>query len=244
MNQFMNVVALCVVLLGVAFLTSGCGALEKARLIYEQRADEAEKAYDAWMKAIDEAKEAERDWNDFKIEWERIEGRAAAAEAALRLAKESGDPDAIAKATKDAEDAADELKTLQAKGALLAKSIGDAAKYVDTAEDTYKASEDLLKAAKTDFENAKSADDYVGTVLGWLGLGLSTILGGGSVAGAVGTIRNKNRAKAVEGAAAKTAMNAKNSFGGDPEAWKAFLEAQEEAMTDKERAAFRKARGG
>lgn len=228
-----------------AFFVSGCPALEKAQAIYEARAQQADDAYNAWTKAIDELGKAKEQFDDFKGEWNALDNRITNAEAKLKAAQDTGDPDIIKAAQAEAERARNDLIALQDRGKLVIDNLKNASEYADTAEQTYKATENIVKAAKKDFEDAKSASDYLGTILGWVKtLGL-TILTGGAGAGAAGalTARKKNgQIAAVEeerdtlgSALATTFSNAKKTLSNEDLA--RLKKAQADAMSEAEKMA-------
>lgn len=84
--------------------------------------------------------------------------------------------------------------------------------------------EDLFQSAVQDFKDAKSTSDYLGTILGWLGMGVTAVLGGGGTVGAL-----IGRARAREAVAGTTAALEKVKAAPRPEdAWpsaKADLQA-------------------
>lgn len=77
------------------------------------------------------------------------------------------------------------------------------AKY-ESAKNAAKSAESLFNAAVQDFKDAKSASDYVGTVLGWLSMGLNAVLGTGAAGALVGRARAREAVKGVTGALEKT----------------------------------------
>lgn len=104
--------------------------------------------------------------------------------------------------------AADELKDIVAKyeaavasgetskAQALAEAMSKAAAKYESAKEVAQASKGLYEAAVTDFKNAKSSSDYVGTILGWVVGGLGSLFGGGALFG---------RAKAREALTGTTA---------------------------------------
>lgn len=173
--KILLLVALCV----CTFALTGCAAIERAQQIYETRAGQADEAYKAWSNAIDKLEEAEGDVRDFQRQWDKLNDRVKDAEADLAAAVASGDLDAIKAAGDKIDDSKNELKLLKDKGDLVLGAIKTAKGHADEAKKAYDASEDLVKTAAQDLEAAKSSSDYIGTILGWLGLGITTVLTGG-----------------------------------------------------------------
>lgn len=247
MKKLFSIGALVCVLLFAGGMLGGCVALEKAREVYQARAEEADRAYKAWDDAIKELEKAEAIFVEFKTEWTALDRRVEEAEAALKAAEASGDPDAVAKAKEDAARARNELITLQDRGKLVLDKVTDAAQSAKVAEEAYNASEQLFKAAKEDLDKAESADDYLGTIFGWLGLGITSLLTGGAATGVV-TAKVKNRRIArTEGerdqlgsVVAKTFSNAKKTLSNDD--LERFKEAQANAMSEAEKMAAKLAR--
>lgn len=76
---------------------------------------------------------------------------------------------------------------------LLAQAV--AGKYEATKE-AAESAQGLFNSAVQDFKDAKSASDYVGTVLGWLSIGLNAVLGTGATGLA---LASKRKGEALEG---------------------------------------------
>lgn len=79
---------------------------------------------------------------------------------------------------------------------MLKNLIVAATQKKEVAEAAYKSSIDIYKAAVSDFKDAKGASDYLGTIFGWLSVGLSALGIGGGV---VQTIRVGRRNVALGG---------------------------------------------
>lgn len=77
------------------------------------------------------------------------------------------------------------------------------AKY-DATRRAAESAEDLFQSAVDDFKEAKSAEDYVGTVLGWLSLGLNAVLGTGAAGAFAGRARAREALKGTTAALEKT----------------------------------------
>lgn len=222
MKTVLSIALVCLLACG-GMMLGGCAlfgpSVEKATEIYKAREAEVAEAVTAWKAAADRVNALDARWTKFQADWK-------AAEAA-------GDENA--------------LKGLLAQGQLLAEEGKKAAADVKLAEETYKATAALATAAANDLKDAKSTSDYVGTVLGYLGLGISTLLGGGIATRVVDNrkIRNaEDETDTLAAAARITAANATATFSANPTAWAAFLKAQEEkmAMVPGAREAFRAAR--
>lgn len=244
MKKALNVGALVCVLLFVGMFSGGCVALEKARETYQERAREADEAYIAWTGAIDRLNEAQAEFEAFKKDWDALNSRLSDAEKALEDAEASGDAEAIAKAKQDVADASDDLKNLQDRAELVIEGLQTAARDADKYEDAYKATEQLVKSAAKDLKEAESTDDFIGTVLGWLGLGVTTLLTGGGATGVV-MARKKKRVEAER----DTARSALRTTFGNIENHLTRNELQElkdrqsKTMSDAEKIAARLAKG-
>ncbi len=162
-----------------AFVSTGCASVERALAIYEARAEQADEAHKAWSNAIHKLEEAKGDLRDFQREWESLDKRIDNAETALEAAIASGDAEAVEAARKGLEDSKNKLTLLKDRGELVLEAVKRAGDYADDASALYKSSADVAKAAAEDFESAKSTSDYIGTILGWLGLGVTALLTGG-----------------------------------------------------------------
>lgn len=79
---------------------------------------------------------------------------------------------------------------------MLKDLIVAAVKKREVAEKVYASSLAIFNSAVSDFEDAKSTSDYLGTIFGWLGAGLA---GFGIIGGGVQTLRVRRRDDALEG---------------------------------------------
>jgi hypothetical protein len=83
----------------------------------------------------------------------------------------------------------------------------------EAAEKVAESSSKLFEGAVQDFKDAKSASDYIGTVLGWLGMAFTTVIGGtGATALAVKNARSQ-RALSITSASAEKALPDDNPAG-------------------------------
>ncbi len=162
-----------------AFVSTGCASIERAQAIYEARAEQADEAYRAWTAAADRLEDAKGDARDFERNWQDLNNRVKDAEARHAAALATGDLDAIKAATGNIDKAKNQLTLLKDKGELVLAALKTAQGYAKEAGDVYNASKDVVKAAAEDLKSAKSTSDYIGTILGWLGLGVTTLLSGG-----------------------------------------------------------------
>lgn len=119
------------------------------------------------------------------------------------------------------------------KAAALLRAGSAALAEWNDAKATYDASKNAVEAAIKRVQDSKSAEDYIGNVIG-IGIGAITgIFGGSSFVG--------RSLKTLQNAVKKTTTNV-NDFMPDDK-WEAFTNAQKEAMSAKERALFDKAAG-
>jgi hypothetical protein len=215
------VLLVCLVAMG-GMMVGGCAlfgpSVEKAQKVYNERQAEVQAAMEAWKLAADRVNSLDARWAKFQADW--------------KAAEDAGDKNA--------------LKGLLAQGQLLADEGKKATADLKVAKEVYDSTAALAKAAAGDLKDAKNTSDYVGTVLGYLGLGISTLLGGGAATRMVDNrkIRAKEHENETLAAAARiTAANATATFGGT-DRWAAFLKAQEDkmAMVPGAREAFRAAR--
>lgn len=226
------IILLCI----FAFASTGCASLERAREIYENRAGQADEAHRAWSEAVDKLEEAEGDVRDFQRQWDALNNRVGDAEADLAAAVASGDLEAIKAAGDKIDDSKNVLKTLKDKADLVLGAVKIAKGHVDEAKEAYDATEKLAKSAAEDFESAKSTSDYIGTVLGYLGLGFMTLVGGGGGASAILDRRKRNDA---EGAIRRVYKSNEAYLGEDDLKEVKTLNAA--GMTPREREAARRA---
>lgn len=108
--------------------------------------------------------------------------------AELREAEAARAVEAYAQAAKDLEDVVAKYEAAVSSGdttaaQALAVAVREAIARYQSAESVAKASKDLFNAAATDFKNAKSTSDYVGTVFGWIAAGIGGLFGAGGLFG-------------------------------------------------------------
>lgn len=208
-----------VVLAIYATISGGCALLgpsvDKAAQVVKERQADADAAYTEWQKVLGQVDILKGRWEAFQHDW--------------RLATENGDTNA--------------LETLKAQGAVLIEAGKQLAAELKDKEALIKSTADVVAGAMKDFEDAKSTSDYIGTILGWGKILVSTLLGGAGVGGAVSALAGRKLTAAEEeaekqaaerdrlaAAARITAANAHNTFSGNVTQWQDFLKKQEAAM--------------
>ncbi len=131
--------------------------------------------------------------------------------AEMRQAEAGKAFEAYAKAAKDLEDVVSKYQAAVSAGdttaaqALLLTVKEAVAKY-ESAKAVAESTKTLFESAVGDFKNAKSASDYIGTVLGWLGAGLGALFGAGGMLG-------KAKSNEALGGVSKALEKVKNADG-------------------------------